>query len=321
MANTELQNSSRVVLSGASGLIGRSLSRSLVAQGLHVVQLVRQMEHSTPHQIFWNPYAVGIPVVLPSAMPSLEGLRVAIHLAGDNLASGRWTPEKKKRMWDSRVTTTRAIATLLSNLASPPDLLICASAIGYYGDRGDELLTEASSAGSDYLSEMCVAWEQAADIARQRGIRVVHLRLGVVLTCNGGALAKMLPLFRLGLGGRLGRGHQWISWIALEDVVEIIDHIRTHANIVGPVNVVSPHPVTNMELTQTLAQVLHRPALIPAPTFALRAVFGEMADATLLASVRVLPATLLQSGYAFQHSTLKSALAAALHPLPHALLG
>lgn len=320
MSLNEINSSARVLLSGASGLIGRSLLRSFVAQGLHPIQLKRRIQQPhpsqnpshNPSQIFWNPYAAGTLPVLPSEMPRLEGLRVAIHLAGDNLASGRWTVEKKQRMWQSRVTTTGAIASLLASLPTPPELLICASAIGYYGDRADELLIESSSAGTGYLPQLCVAWEQAADAARQQGIRVVHLRFGVVLAGHGGALEKMLPLFRLGLGGRLGHGNQWISWISLDDVVRVVDHICSHTDIVGAVNAVSPQPATNAEFTRTLAHILHRPAIIPAPAFALRAVFGEMADATLLASTRVLPTSLLQSGFVFQHATLESALAAAL---------
>ncbi len=315
------ENSPRVLLSGASGFIGTALSRALVAHGLQPVHLQRKDHASDASHVHWNPYARSSPIVASADLMRLEDSSVAIHLAGDNVAEGRWTSEKKKRMWESRVTTTTALSQLLAGLNSPPSLLICASAIGYYGNRGNQVLTEASPAGLGYLSGLCVAWEQAADVARQRGLRVVHLRFGVVLGPGGGALAKMAPLFRLGLGGRLGGGQQWVSWIFLNDVLQAILHICAHPNVTGAVNLVSPHPVTNLELTKTLGQALHRPTLMPAPAFALRAVLGEMADATLLASARVLPTELTNSGYIFQHPTLRSALDAAFQSSPPALLG
>ena len=316
-----MKNLPRVLLSGASGLIGGALLRSLVAKGLQPVQLHRKQHAFNTSHVSWNPYAADGPPVAPSDMKFLEGAQVAIHLSGDNLAEGRWTPEKKQRMWNSRVTTTAALSQLLVGLSSPPPLLICASAVGFYGNCGDELLTESSPAGIGYLPEMCVAWEQAADVARQRGLRVVHLRFGIVLAKGGGALAKMVPIFRLGLGGKLGDGRQWVSWVSLEDVIQIIHHVIAHPTLDGALNIVSPQPVTNLELTKTLGQILHRPTLIPAPRFALRAAFGEMADAALLASTRVLPTVLTESGYVFQHPTLHSALAATFQSEPSALLG
>jgi len=244
----------------------------------------------------------------------MEGMRAAIHLSGDNLGQGYWTATKKRRMWESRVATTVALVELLSRLESPPEVLVCASAVGYYGDRKDEVLTEAAPAGDGYLPELCMAWEQAAEAARQYGMRVVHLRLGMVLAKDGGALAKMLPLFRLGMGGRLGSGRQWMSWISLVDVVHIIDRVLADTELSGPINVVAPQLVTNAEFAHTLASLLHRPALVAAPAFALRAVFGEMADAVLLASTRVMPARLQQAGFPFQHATLEVALRAVLMP-------
>ncbi|MGC9291860.1 MAG: TIGR01777 family oxidoreductase [Acidobacteriaceae bacterium] len=306
----------QVLLSGASGMVGGALRRSLEEQKVQYAMLVRRAPKPETSTIFWNPYASGKQPVLQMDIRRMEGMRAAIHLSGENLGEGRWTPVKKKRMWESRVTTTRALVNLLSLLQSPPEVLVCASAVGIYGDRGDEVLTEDSAAGKGHLAELCTAWEQAADLARQRGIRVVHLRLGMVLGKNGGALAKMQPLFRWGMGGRMGSGRQWMSWISLEDVVRVVDRVLADTSLSGPVNTVAPQPVTNAEFTQTLAHVLHRPALAPVPAFALRAAFGEVADALLLASTRVLPARLQQVGFSFQHPTLEAALQAALTPGP-----
>ncbi|HEX4021833.1 MAG TPA: TIGR01777 family oxidoreductase [Acidobacteriaceae bacterium] len=301
----------QILLSGASGLIGNALRRSLAAQGLQSTMLVRSAPQPGSSAIFWNPYATGTRDDLQLDVRRIEGMRAAIHLSGDNLSIGRWTEAKKKRIWVSRVITTQALVRILTHLESPPEVLICASAVGYYGNRGEEILTEDSPSGDGYLAELCVAWEQAADAARQRGIRVVPLRFGVVLARGGGALVKMLPLFKTGLGGRLGNGRQWMSWISLPDIVRIVDRVLSDASLKGPINAVAPHLVTNAEFTRTLAHILHRPALIAAPAFVLRAAFGEMADAALLASTRVLPARLENADFVFQHATLDAALHAA----------
>lgn len=301
----------QILLSGASGLIGTALRHSFDAQGVQYSMLVRDTPQPATSDIQWNPYATGTLADPQLDVRRMEGMRAAIHLSGDNLSSGRWTKAKKERIRTSRINTTDALVRILCRLHAPPEVLICASAIGFYGDRGDEILTEASSAGSGFLPDVCVAWEQAADAARQCRIRVVHLRLAVVLASGGGALAKLLPVFRVGLGGRLGNGCQWMSWISLPDVVRMIDRVLSDTSIAGPVNAVAPTPVTNREFTETLAHVLRRPALAAVPEFALHAALGEMADATLLASTRVVPARMQQTDFRFQHSSLESALYAA----------
>ncbi len=298
--------SSPVVISGASGLLGSALRGAFAAAGTPCIQLVRNTAQADTRSIVWNPAAS--PCVQPADWRRLEGARAVIHLSGENLAAGRWTPARKLRFAQSRVDSTRNLSALLAQLHAPPSVLVCASAIGLYGHRGDAILTEDSAAGTGYLPELCTAWEQAADAARARGLRVAPLRFGVVLDRAEGALAKMLPLFRLGLGGRLGQGSQWMSWIALSDAVRAILHLLNSPHLSGPVNLVAPQPVTNAEFTCTLAQQLHRPALVPVPAFALRALLGEMADALLLASTRVLPARLLDDGFVFEHATLASAL-------------
>ncbi len=305
---------SSILLSGASGLLGRALRRSFELRGIPCTQLVRSTPGPDSSDVFWNPYATTVPSEMPAALARLEGMRAAIHLSGDNIGEGRWTHAKKQRIWESRVTATQTLATLLSQLQSPPEVLICASAVGYYGNRGDAVLTEDSPAGCGFLAETCLAWEQAADAARQRGIRVVHLRLGAVLAREGGALAKMLPIFRKGSGGRLGNGSQWMSWISLPDVVRCVEYLLAGANLAGPVNAVAPQPVTNAAFTQTLARMLHRPAGFPVPSLVLRVLLGEMADSVLLSSTRALPARLQQAGFTFEHATLEAALRDALAP-------
>jgi hypothetical protein len=219
------------------------------------------------------------------------------------------------------VESTRNLSALLAQLQTPPPVLLCASAIGFYGDRGDTELTEKAAAGVGFLPELCQAWEQASDAARARGIRVVHLRLGVVLAREGGALAKMLPLFRLGLGGRLGHGRQWMSWITLNDAVRAILHVLNGPRLIGPVNLVAPQPVTQAEFTRTMARQLHRPALAHVPAFVLRLLLGEMAESMLLASTRAVPARLLGDGFVFERADLNRALQAELHSDAAALLG
>jgi uncharacterized protein (TIGR01777 family) len=238
----------------------------------------------------------------------LEGFDAVIHLAGENIAEGRWTEPKKVRIRESRTKPTRALSEALAKLNNPPRTLVSASAIGFYGHRGDEILREGSAPGSGYLPEVCLGWEGATASAVQKGIRVVHLRFGGVLATTGGALAKMLPPFRMGVGGKVGDGKQYMSWIALDDVMGAIHHVLITDRLIGPLNAVAPNPVTNSEFTKTLGRVLSRPTLFPVPAAAARIAFGEMADALLLASARVIPARLVETGYQFRYPELEGAL-------------
>lgn len=291
-----------VLVTGASGLVGSALVPLLTAGGHAVTRLVRSTPRPGHAEIPWDPAARSI------GTPALEGLDAVVHLAGDNIASGRWTAAKKARIRDSRVQGTLTLCEALAQLVKPPRVLLCASAIGYYGDRGERTLREESAPGTGFLAEVCRAWEAAAAPAVQRGIRVVHLRLGVVLSPAGGALAKMLTPFRLGLGGVVGNGKQYMSWIALDDVLGAMHHALITETLHGPVNVVAPHPVTNQEFTTVLGKVLRRPTRVPLPAFVARLVFGEMADALLLASTRVAPTRLQASGYTFRYPALEEAL-------------
>jgi hypothetical protein len=298
----------RMILTGASGLIGASLLRSLRGQGIPITQLVRRPAPDNLEQIFWDPYAAS-PIADPSR---LDAATAAIHLAGANIAGHRWTAGYKNLLETSRVIPTQALALLLARLTPRPLVLVSASAVGIYGSRGDEVLSERSAPGSDFLAEICQSWEQAAKPATDAGIRVVHLRFGVVLSPAGGALARMLPPFRLGLGGRLGSGRQWISWVALPDVVAAIEFALKTQSLSGAVNVVAPGAVSNAEFSRTLGRVLHRPAILPAPAAALRLIFGQMAEATILSSQHVIPERLAASGFRFQAPELEGALAAML---------
>jgi hypothetical protein len=290
----------KVLVSGASGLIGRVLVRSLRSQG-HQVRCLRR-GRADGDDLAWDPEAGALD---PGA---LEGLDAVVHLAGEHIAGGRWTRTRKARILSSRVQGTRLLSEKLAGLSHPPQVLVCASAVGYYGDRGAEELSEDSPPGRGFLAEVCRAWEGAADPARAAGIRAVHLRFGMVLSAQGGALPRMLPPFRLGLGGRLGSGVQWMSWIHLEDAVAAIGHVLERENLGGPFNAVSPSPCANAEFTRTLGRVLRRPALIPVPAWALRLALGEMARELLLSSARALPSRLLESGFRFEHPELEAAL-------------
>ena len=292
----------KVLVSGSSGLVGSALVPSLTAGGHSVTRLVRSKPAPGAAEAYWSP---GAGVVEQSA---LEGLEAVVHLAGENIADQRWTSEKKARIRDSRVHGTRLLAETLAGLPQPPKVLVCASAIGYYGHRGEEVLREDARPGTGFLADVCQEWEAAAEPARQKGIRVVHLRIGVVLSAAGGALAKMLTPFKLGVGGKLGSGRQYMSWVSLDDLVGIIQFALTTDALAGRVNAVSPNPVTNLQFTRTLGRVLGRPTVLPLPAFAARLAFGEMADELLLASTRVEPARLLGAGYAFRHAELESAL-------------
>ncbi|RMH77154.1 MAG: TIGR01777 family protein [Actinomyces sp.] len=306
----------RVAVTGATGLIGRALVESLTAEGHAVTRILRRPPDpgadpdGTDH-VLWDPATGHIDAA------GLEGVDAVVHLAGEPIASHRWTDEQKARIRDSRVAGTRLLARTLARLDQPPRVLVSGSAIGVYGDRGDDPIDETAPPGDDFLAQVCVEWEGATEEAADAGIRVAHARTGIVLSGRGGALARMLPLFRLGLGGRLGSGRQWWSWISLTDEVAALRWLVDH-DVAGPVNLTAPRPVTNAEFTRTLARVLRRPALVPAPRFALGLVLGrELADALLFTSARVLPVRLAESGFSFAHDDLATALAAELgRPVP-----
>lgn len=290
----------RVLVTGATGLVGGALVQLLAGGGHEMARMGRTAREAG--DVRWDP-AGG---VLDGG--ALEGFDGVVHLAGENIATGRWTAEKKRRIRDSRVRGTRLLAETLARLERPPRAMVSASAIGFYGDRGDEELAEASPAGAGFLPDVCREWEAATEAAQGKGIRVVHARLGVVLSTGGGALAKMLTPFKLGAGGIIGTGRQYMSWITLDDTVAALVHLLATDAAAGPVNVVAPAAVTNHEFTKTLGRVLRRPTLFPMPAFAARLAFGEMADSLLLASTRVKPAALLESGYAFRHDSLEEGL-------------
>ncbi|BCS31362.1 hypothetical protein TBR22_A05620 [Luteitalea sp. TBR-22] len=290
----------RIAITGATGLVGSALVPFLQGGGHDVVRLVRGTPRQGEHQ--WSPERG---LVDPDRLGAVDAV---IHLAGENVAGGRWTPAFKAKIRDSRVGPTQALARSLAALPVKPRVFISASAIGYYGNRGTEDLTEQSAPGQGFLADVCQEWEAAADPARAAGIRVVHPRFGIILDARGGALGKMRLPFSLGVGGRLASGEQYYSWVGMEDVLGSILFALTHDTIVGPMNVTSPHPVTNAEFTRTLGRVLHRPTIFPVPGFVLTTLFGEMAEAELLSSKRVLPAALTTAGYVFSHPRLEDAL-------------
>lgn len=289
----------KTLITGASGLIGSALVEFLHARG-HTLRCLQRSGKETGG--FWH-----IGELLKRDDPA-EPFDTVIHLAGENVAAGRWTTQRKQRILTSRIEGTRDLVTFLAGLPHPPQTFLCASAIGYYGNRQEELLTEKSESGSGFLAEVCRKWEQEAQRAGEFGARVVHLRFGMVLSPKGGALSKMLPPFRAGLGGPIGSGRQYMSWISIRDLAEIVDLAINDDSISGPINVVSPDPITNKDFTRILAEVLGRPAILPAPPFALRLMFGEMADEMLLASSRVKPEKLLAAGYSFQDTNLADTL-------------
>jgi len=296
------RHSLKVIVSGSTGLIGRSLIPFLTSGGHGVVRLVRRAPREG--EIQWDP-SVGR---LDPAR--FEGADAVVHLAGENLAA-RWSTARKQAIRDSRVLGTRLLAEALTRLERPPRVLVSASAVGIYGNRGDEVLTESSAppaSGSDFLVDVAQEWEAATEPARIAGVRVVRLRSGLVLSPGGGVLGRMLPAFRMGVGGPLGSGRQWMSWISIDDCIGAIHHALMTEGLSGPVNATAPNPVTNQEFAATLGRLLGRPAMLPVPATALRLVFGEMADGALLAGARVLPERLLQSGYQFRHTQLEEAL-------------
>lgn len=296
----------KVAVSGAGGLIGSALTSRLAKDGHRVFRLVRVRPHQAEAKVYWDPAGGEIDAA------GLEGMDAVVHLAGENIASGRWNDAKKARIRDSRVHGTRLLAETLAGLDKPPGVLASASAIGFYGDRGKAVMREDAAAGEGFLAGVCRAWEAAAQPAADKGIRVVNCRFGVVFSPDGGPLALMLSPFRMGVGGVIGGGRQYMSWISIVDAVAALIHILTHEMLAGPVNIVTPRPVTNREFTKTLGRVLRRPTIFPMPAFAARLAFGEMANDLLLASTRVEPQRLLDSGYEFQHAQLEAALRALL---------
>ena len=275
-----------ILISGSSGLVGSALVEDLRAEG---------------HSVSGLPRTYKEPI-------DFSDVDAVVHLAGESIATGRWTTAKKQRIEESRVNGTRQLAEQLARSDSKPAVFICASAIGFYGNRGDETLDEASEAGTGFLAEVCQKWEAAAQPAEAAGIRTVWIRTGIVLSTNGGALKQMLPPFKMGGGGMLGNGRQYMSWISLADEVKAICFALENEALRGAVNLVAPQPVTNLEFTKTLGRVLHRPTLLPLPAFAARLIFGEMAEELLLGSTRVIPKKLVDTGYEFCHAELEAAL-------------
>ena len=289
----------KIVVSGASGLIGTQLVAKLSSSGHEVVRLVRRSPKSG--EIQWNPKSGTLDAA------ALEGTDAVIHLSGAGIGDKRWTDGYRKEILDSRTATTALLATTMASLSRKPSVFLSGSAIGIYGARNDEHLTEVSTHGTGFLAEVCEQWEAAAKPAVDAGIRTVYLRTGIVLSPKGGALKKLLPLFKLGVGGKFGNGKQWQSWISIDDEIGAIEHLLT-ANVSGAVNLTAPNPVTNAEFTKVLASVLKRPAIVPVPTFAPKILLGgELADALLFTGQRVIPAALNASGYMFKHTTIESA--------------
>ena len=290
----------KIVISGASGLIGTQLVAKLSQSGHEVIRLVRRSPKAD--EIQWNPKSGTLDAA------ALEGADAVIHLSGAGIGDKRWTTSYRKEILDSRTDTTALLAKTIASLSRKPSVFLSGSAIGIYGARNDEQLTEVSTHGTGFLAEVCEQWEAAAKPAVDAGVRTVYLRTGIVLTPKGGALKKLLPLFKLGVGGKFGNGKQWQSWISIDDEIGAIEHLLT-ANVSGAVNLTAPNPVTNAEFTKVLASVLKRPAIVPVPTFAPKILLGgELADALLFTGQRVIPAALNASGYSFKHTTLERAL-------------
>ncbi len=290
-----------ILVTGGSGLIGRRLISSLEQRGHRVFRLVRSRDLAGDRAVYWSTSEGGF------EWDESGSIDAVVHLAGESIL-GRWTRAKKARIRDSRVTPTRSLCAYLAGMATPPSVLVCASATGYYGHRGDELLGESSPPGEGFLPRVSRKWEAATEPARDAGIRVVNLRIGMVLTPDGGALAAMHTPFRLALGGKVGDGRQYMSWITRDDLVSVICYALESDGLTGPVNAVSPQPVTNAEFTRTLGRVLHRPTPFPIPAFAVRLLFGQMGSDLLLASARVEPERLREAGFRFEHADLEAAL-------------
>ncbi len=300
----------RILISGAAGTVGRALAPALVAGGHTVSRLVRARAPRDAHEFRWDP---GAGFLDPSAITSCDAV---IHLAGAGIATGRWSASRKAEIMESRRAGTRLIAAAIACAVPAPQVFICASAVGFYGDRGDEVLTEESGPGTGFLAEVVRAWEGETAVAAEVGIRVVLFRLGLVLARHGGALPRLALPFRLGLGGPIGGGGQWMSWIAIDDLVRVFEHALSRRDLSGPVNAVSPGAVTNRNLSRILGRVLGRPVFLPVPGWAIRGVLGEMGRELLLFSQRVTPARLLSGGFEFSHSGLEESLRHTFRPDP-----
>lgn len=292
----------RILLTGSSGLIGQALLARFRKQGYLVTRLVRFKSQRGADAIYWNPNTEEI------HLDEWENFDAVVHLAGDNIASSRWSAKKKESIFLSRCRDTWLLSHALSRLQRIPKVLFSASATGFYGNRGDEMLTEKSSKGTGFLADVCAKWEEATKAASDRGIRVVHGRFGPVLSFKGGILKKMTPIFRVGLGGRLGSGREWISWISLEDLMRAVEFLLKRAELSGAFNFVSPNPIRNAAFTQALATCLRRPAIFPVPAFFLKLIFGEMAKELFLASTRAVPKRLTENGFEFSHPSIEAAL-------------
>ena len=292
----------KIAITGTTGLVGSELVPFLQAGGHEVLKMVRNKAQSSPTQVYWNPDTGEIEA------NKLEGIDAMVHLAGDNVADGNWTPAKKQRIKESRTKGTKLIADTLANLQNPPKTFVSASAIGYYGERGSQTLDETASAGEGFLTDVCKEWEAACKPAKDKGIRTVNMRVGIVLSPKGSALGKMLPIFQLGGGGILGNGKQYMSWIAIDDLIGALYHAINTPSLSGPVNATAPSPATNSEFTKVLGKVLWRPTIAPVPGFGVKMLFGEMGETLLLGSTRVLPKALIDSGYQFLFPDLEGAL-------------
>jgi len=295
----------RIAVTGSTGLVGSALVEALKTNGDAVSRIMREQRKLGPDDVFWNPDTAYVDT------PKLDGADAIVHLAGATI-SERWTPEQKRYIHSSRLRGTQLIAEAARAMMRPPQVLVSASAVGWYGDRGEEILHEGSQPGKGFLAEVCRDWEAATEVASRAGIRVVHVRLGIVLSRKGGALSKMLFPFQMGIGGKLGSGKQYMSWIALEDAVGAFRYALETPSIKGAVNAVAPNAATNLQFTKALGRVLGRPTIAPLPAFMVKVIFGEMGESLLLASQRVEPARLLAEGYQFLYPQLESALRRAL---------
>jgi uncharacterized protein (TIGR01777 family) len=298
----------KVVVSGSSGLVGSTLGQRLKAEGHEPVRLVRRASGCAEPEIVYDIAARSL------APEALQGVDAIIHLAGENVAGGRWTAKRRAAIRSSRIDSTATITKAVATLDSPPPTLISASAVGFYGHRGDDILTESSARGEGFLADVCAEWEAASVPALELGMRVVNLRFGMILSAQGGALAKMVTPFKLGLGGVVGSGTQWMSWITLDDAVAAILFALSNSSLSGPINIVSPQPVTNRAFTKSLAEAVHRTAFCPLPAPMVRLIFGEMGRDLLLSSTRAIPEALEAQGFEFAYGDLSSALAHALRP-------